>query len=186
MTPGTRQNRLGGYTRRAMRYCGYRGTDLDSRVRDVEQTIARIEIETGDAGLTRRIEDKLANRSFRGSAEQRILRMAIDSVAEGRLRRNRTREELLDGRAFVAKDADPAALAERGELREILRREIEALPDRLRIALEEVYLRGRTQADVARQHNTDRRRINEDLKHALLILADRLRQYRGFRMPDQQ
>ena len=119
------RSRLDVYSRRAMRYRGYRGSELESRVREVRQIVARMERD--DPGLTQRIEDKLADRAlFRGSDEQRALLMAVASVAgHGCTRPGRMKGQPLDNWDLAGDDADdPAVIAERRDLRDALEREI--------------------------------------------------------------
>jgi RNA polymerase sigma factor (sigma-70 family) len=184
MTEEGNRNRLDSYSRRAMRYRGYRKSELESRVCDVRETIARLQED--DPGLAQRIEDKLADPlSFRRSDEQRILLLVVASVAgDGRTRPGRTKEQPL-GRWDLATDEadDPAVISEWRDLRGALEREIQALPERERGILGDVYLEGKSQVEVSRERGVNRQKVNRELQRAIEVLAERIGHLRDIYTP---
>jgi len=148
------------------------------------------QMELDDAGLQRRIENKLAQaQAFRGSYEQKLLLLAISSVVgEGRM-------WCVRGKAIASlrgldlsgtdhgRDDDPAHVVEDDDERRhreaTLTRVIDSLKPRDRRILKAIYWEGQTQAEVARELGITPQTLNGILQRVLRALGERLEQLRG-------
>lgn len=180
--------RLIRYVRRAIGWRGYHQHEQGELVRNISETFARLETEHPE--LTQRIDEKLDDRiAFKGSREQSVLLMVIDSVVgEGRIRRNRTKTEPLGSSDFAGCDDDnPSVAVERAESIEILRgaleSELDALPATEKLMLKEVFWEGKKQADIAREFGMPPTTANDAFRRGIKVLAARLSHLRDLRTP---
>jgi len=180
--------RLLAYLRTAFRRRYLLARDVDAGANAVLRTLGRMELD--DPGLTRRIADKLADpAAFQGSPEQRLLQMAIASASgEEPSRSGRTREVPLGELEIASGDeSDPAAIVDRAERMGVLRTAlidaIKRLPPRQQTILTEIYLEGKSQAEVSRDRDVDRRRIHDEHRNAIEALARQIGHLRDLYTP---
>jgi len=143
-------------------------------------------MESDDAGLVRRIEDKLADpEAFRGSREQEVLLMTVSTaMGEGLSRRRGKATQRLGGRdiasAALGRDDDPASIIEgedeKRHLTIALRRALNTLKRRERMILKTLFWEGLNQAELARELGISPQTINDIVKKAVRMLATQLDQ----------
>lgn len=173
--------RLAGYIARAV-------CQRESRTRDRREMIQQIHemllsMERGDPGLSKRLEDALSDETqFQGSDEQRLLTMTIDSVMSQKPRRAlASREVTLEGLEISA-TRDPALTVEWEELKAVLEREIDGLPQDQKMLLSQIYVDGRKQSDLARELGVPKQTLNDSVRRIVASLARRIEEVTSFRV----
>jgi RNA polymerase sigma factor (sigma-70 family) len=162
--------RLRAYIGRALWRNGYQKHEQKPLVGKIIETLRNVEEERSDVDLLLRIEERLARRdgSFKSTDDHVLLRTAIDSVIESRIRRDRNKDHILGERdgLIESRDALPSEHLAIEEIRRQVREKVDQLPEDQQQLIKAVYWDGMTQSDYARQIGKDRRRVCESESRA--------------------
>lgn len=159
-----RASRIAAYFGRAAGHHGHLGSDRNALVREMLALLERLEADN---------PPKLA-----GLNEQQILSMVAAAVL-GKDQRDRSgRTRSLGSADFARSDDDPAIIVDREERRAILSaalgQAIGDLTEQQRALVVDVYWKGLSQADVARNQARPRQRVHDDLDAVIRILAGKM------------
>jgi len=188
MTQESHDGPIRRYCRAAASKHGYRGAELNARVREIDATIDAMDREK--PGLRLRIAGKLADGNLAGSTEHEAIQWAIMSVVEGkRADGPRKREESIGHEVLnhPDPDADPSQIVEDDERlalsRDAVKSALNALPDRERTILGMIYWERKSQATVSRELGIPVSTISDIHEKTRKSLAYKLRHLRELYTP---